>query len=58
MPSSSETNNTAEYSALLLGTRAATDHGVTRLRIEDDSTLVIQQVCGIFATRNKRLRQL
>uniref|UniRef100_A0AAV1VP88 Reverse transcriptase n=1 Tax=Peronospora matthiolae TaxID=2874970 RepID=A0AAV1VP88_9STRA len=58
MPSSSETNNTAEYTALLLGTRAAADHGVTRLRIEGDSTLVIQQVRGIFATRNKRLRQL
>uniref|UniRef100_A0AAV1V922 RNase H type-1 domain-containing protein n=1 Tax=Peronospora matthiolae TaxID=2874970 RepID=A0AAV1V922_9STRA len=58
MPSSGETNNTAEYTALLLGTRAAADHGVTRLRIEGDSTLVIQQVRGIFATRNKRLRQL
>uniref|UniRef100_A0AAV1T7H6 RNase H type-1 domain-containing protein n=1 Tax=Peronospora matthiolae TaxID=2874970 RepID=A0AAV1T7H6_9STRA len=38
MPSSGETNNTAEYTALLLGTRAAADHGVTRLRIEGDST--------------------
>jgi ribonuclease HI len=58
MPSSSETNNTAEYTALLLGTRAAADHGVTRLRVEGDSTLVIQQVRGIFAARSTRLRAL
>uniref|UniRef100_A0AAV1U2V7 RNase H type-1 domain-containing protein n=1 Tax=Peronospora matthiolae TaxID=2874970 RepID=A0AAV1U2V7_9STRA len=49
---------TADYTALLLGIRAAADHGVTRLRIKGDSTLVIQQVRGIFATRNKSLRQL
>ncbi|CAI5734299.1 unnamed protein product [Peronospora destructor] len=58
MPCSSNTNNTAEYTALLLGARAVADHGVTHLRIEGDSNLVIQQVRGIFATRNKRLRQL
>ncbi|KAK1928268.1 Ribonuclease HI [Phytophthora citrophthora] len=58
MPSSSETNNTAEYTALLLGVRAAADHGVKCLRVEGDSTLVIQQVRGIFATRSTRLREL
>ncbi|POM79948.1 Reverse transcriptase, partial [Phytophthora palmivora] len=58
MPSSSETNNTAEYIALLLGARAAADHGVKHLRVEGDSTLVIQQVRGIFATRSTRLRTL
>ncbi|KAE9040736.1 hypothetical protein PR002_g4801 [Phytophthora rubi] len=58
MPSSSETNNTAEYTALLLGTRAAADHGATTLRVEGDSTLVIQQVRGIFATRSTTLRRL
>ncbi|EGZ05640.1 hypothetical protein PHYSODRAFT_533596, partial [Phytophthora sojae] len=58
MPSSSETNNTAEYSALLLGSRAAADHGATSLRVEGDSTLVIQQVRGIFAARNAVLRRL
>uniref|UniRef100_H3H8C9 Reverse transcriptase domain-containing protein n=1 Tax=Phytophthora ramorum TaxID=164328 RepID=H3H8C9_PHYRM len=58
MPSSSETNNTAEYTALLLGTRAAADHGTTTLRVEGDSTLVIQQVRGIFATRSVTLRHL
>uniref|UniRef100_A0AAV1TYQ2 RNase H type-1 domain-containing protein n=1 Tax=Peronospora matthiolae TaxID=2874970 RepID=A0AAV1TYQ2_9STRA len=58
MPSSSETNNTVEYTAPLLGARAATDHGVMRLRFEGDSMLFIQQVRGIFATRKKSLRQL
>ncbi|OWY91557.1 reverse transcriptase, partial [Phytophthora megakarya] len=58
MPSSSETNNTAEYCALLLGARAAADHGVTSLRVEGDSTLVIQQVRGIFAARKAALRRL
>ncbi|KAG3065071.1 hypothetical protein PI125_g24064 [Phytophthora idaei] len=57
-PSSNGTNNTAEYTALLLGARAAADHGVKKLRVEGDSTLVIQQVRGIFATRSTRLRAL
>uniref|UniRef100_A0AAV1V5E9 RNase H type-1 domain-containing protein n=1 Tax=Peronospora matthiolae TaxID=2874970 RepID=A0AAV1V5E9_9STRA len=48
--------NTAEYNALLLDT--ASDHGITRLRIEGGSTIDIQRVLGIFTTRNKRLRQL
>ena len=58
MPSNGETNNTAEYTALLLGVRAAADHGVQRLRVEGDSILVIRQVRGIFATRSTRLRRL
>ncbi|CAH0485695.1 unnamed protein product [Peronospora farinosa] len=58
MPSSGETNNTAEYTALLIGLRAAADHGVTRLRVDGDSILVIRQVRGIFATRSTRLWRL
>ncbi|POM69988.1 Reverse transcriptase [Phytophthora palmivora] len=58
MPSSSETNNTAEYTALLLGVQSATHHGATHLNIEGDSSLVIAQVKGSFACRNARLRQL
>ncbi|GMF33304.1 unnamed protein product [Phytophthora lilii] len=57
-PSIGGTNNTAEYTALLLGARAAADHGVKKLRVEGDSTLVIQQVRGIFATKSTRLRAL
>lgn len=58
MPIRSETNNTAECTALLLGMRAAADHGVKHLRVEGNSTLVIQQVRGIFTTHNRRLRRL
>ncbi|KAG2759387.1 hypothetical protein Pcac1_g28551 [Phytophthora cactorum] len=54
----SETNNTAEYTALLLGARAATDHGATQLRVQGDSLLVIRQVKGIYATKSTRLRTL
>ncbi|OWY99629.1 reverse transcriptase [Phytophthora megakarya] len=58
MPSSSETNNTAEYTALLLGVRSAVHHGAQDLVIEGDSHLVVAQVKGSFACRNQRLRQL
>nr|KAE8926731.1 hypothetical protein PF009_g23084 [Phytophthora fragariae] len=58
MPSSTETNNTAEYTALLLGVQSATHHGARRLRIEGDSHLVIAQVRGSFSCSNARLRQL
>ncbi|KAG2959253.1 hypothetical protein PC118_g23113, partial [Phytophthora cactorum] len=58
MPNASETNNTAEYTALLLGARAATDHGATQLRVQGDSLLVIRQVKGIYATKSTRLRTL
>ncbi|GMF38881.1 unnamed protein product [Phytophthora lilii] len=58
MPSSTETNNTAEYTALQLGVQSAVHHVATRLDIEGDSSLVIAQVKGTFACRNARLRQL
>ena len=32
VPSSSETNNMAEYTVLLIGTRAAADHGAAHRR--------------------------
>lgn len=54
--SSRETNNTAEYNALLCGLESAVHHGVTRLRIEGDSHLVLAQVRGTFACSNRRLR--
>ncbi|CAH0476219.1 unnamed protein product [Peronospora belbahrii] len=58
MPSSAETNNTSDYAALLLRVRTAADNGLKKLRVKGDSTLVIRQVCGIFATRRTRLRRL
>jgi ribonuclease HI len=58
MPGATETNNTAEYTALLIGARAAADHGARLLRVEGDSLLVIRQVKGLYATKSTRLRQL
>ncbi|KAE9298339.1 hypothetical protein PF008_g23523 [Phytophthora fragariae] len=58
MPSSSETNNTAGYTALLLGVQSAVHHHAEQLTIEGDSHLVVTQVRGTFACRNQRLRQL
>ncbi|KAE9040732.1 hypothetical protein PR002_g4804 [Phytophthora rubi] len=58
MPSSSETNNTAEYTALLLGVQSAVHHHAEQLTIEGDSHLVVTQVRGTFACRNQRLHQL
>ena len=53
-----ETNNTAEYTALLAGIESAIKHGVTSLRVEGDSQLVLSQVRGVFLCANKRLRRL
>lgn len=58
LPSKYNTNNTAEYIAILNGVHSAKAHGVRRLRIEGDSILVIRQVRGVFACGNKRLRTL
>ncbi|KAE8963462.1 hypothetical protein PR001_g29364, partial [Phytophthora rubi] len=58
MPSSKETNNTAEYTALLLGVQSAVHHRAKRLQIEGDSNLVIAQVRGAFSCSNTKLRQL
>jgi ribonuclease HI len=54
----SETNNTAEYVALLSGVESAVLHGVTKLRIEGDSHLVLSHVRGTAACTIKRLRGL
>ncbi|ETK88794.1 hypothetical protein F441_07123 [Phytophthora nicotianae CJ01A1] len=51
-----QTNNTAEYQALLAGVEAGVAHGCTSIRIEGDSTLVIAQVKGEFSCKDKRLR--
>ncbi|CAH0489596.1 unnamed protein product [Peronospora farinosa] len=58
LPCRNETNNTAEYTALLVGVRGALHHGVTRLVIEGDSHLVLSQVRGSFGCVNRKLRRL
>ncbi|KAF1331622.1 reverse transcriptase, partial [Globisporangium splendens] len=58
LPSKTNTNNTAEYMALIAGLQSATHHGARRLRIEGDSTLVLAQLRGEFGCNNPRLRKL
>jgi len=53
MPGAKATNNTAEYTALLIGARAAADHGARLLRVEGDSLLVIRQVKGLYVTKSE-----
>lgn len=49
------TNNEAEWFALLGGVRMAQHLGVTRLRVQGDSKLVINQAQNAWAVKNDRL---
>jgi ribonuclease HI len=51
------TNNIAEYEALLLGLKVASHHGIKNLHVIGDSELVISQIRGAYASKNKRLKQ-
>uniref|UniRef100_A0AAV1VNV4 Reverse transcriptase n=1 Tax=Peronospora matthiolae TaxID=2874970 RepID=A0AAV1VNV4_9STRA len=57
-PASTGTNNTAEYTTLLLGVQSAVHHGATRLLVKGDSNLELAQVRGSFGCTNRRLRRL
>jgi ribonuclease HI len=50
------TNNTAEYTGLLIGVKSAVDFGVKKLLIEGDSNLVVQQVSGNWKVNNETLK--
>jgi ribonuclease HI len=49
------TVNTAEWSGLIAGLEAATEHAIYGLMIEGDSRLVIRQVCGEWQARDQLL---
>ena len=53
-----ETNNVAEYYALLAALDYATSHGIKALRIRSDSQLLVQQIKGIYKVNNPALKQL
>lgn len=53
-----ETNNVAEYYALLAALDYATSHGIKALRIRSDSLLLVQQIKGIYKVKNLDLKQL
>lgn len=50
-----ETNNVAEYTALLDALRLARDLGGKALRILSDSELLVRQFNGVYRVRNPRI---
>ncbi len=53
-----ETNNVAEYRALVAGLEAARDLGATEVAVRMDSQLVVEQMKGTWQVRNEGLRPL
>jgi ribonuclease HI/probable phosphoglycerate mutase len=53
-----QTNNVAEYTALLRGLEAAARAGVRRLHVRLDSELVVRQLQGRYKVKNPGLRPL
>jgi len=45
------TNNIAEYTGLKIGLEMARKRGIRAIKIEGDSKLVIQQICGLWAIK-------
>ena len=52
------TNNAAEYKALLLGMQCAKSLGITKLRAEGDSLLIVRHLMGIYSVKEPRLKTL
>jgi ribonuclease HI len=52
------TNNVAEYAGLLMGLEEALKLGITRLRVESDSELLVRQLNGIYRVKEPRLIEL
>lgn len=53
-----QTNNYAEYSALLAALEYALPHGFNVLRVFSDSELLVKQIKGIYQVRSPGLRPL
>ena len=53
-----QTNNVAEYQALLLGLRRARELGAEELEVVADSELIIRQLSGVYQVRAPALREL
>uniref|UniRef100_A0A2N9ERU6 Uncharacterized protein n=1 Tax=Fagus sylvatica TaxID=28930 RepID=A0A2N9ERU6_FAGSY len=51
------TNNEAEYEALLTGLHIAKILGVTTLKVQSDSQLVVRQVNGEYEAKEERMRK-
>jgi ribonuclease HI len=53
-----QTNNVAEYAALLNGLRRAAELGVTEVEVVSDSELMVKQMRGEYRVKNAALREL
>ena len=53
-----KTNNVAEWTALIIGLRAAQELGLRTLAIRMDSELVVKQVRGEYRVKNEDLKPL
>lgn len=53
-----QTNNVAEYSALLRGLKEAADLGATQVAICADSELLVRQLTGVYKVKAPNLRPL
>jgi ribonuclease HI len=53
-----QTNNVAEYKALLRGLELASAHGATTVELIGDSELVVRQVEGRYKVKNADLKPL
>jgi len=53
-----ETNNVAEYYALLAALDYAAAHGITTLRIRSDSELLVRQMQGLYKVKSVGLKPL
>ncbi|MDF1564677.1 MAG: ribonuclease HI family protein [Deltaproteobacteria bacterium] len=51
-----QTNNVAEYEAILLGLRAAQELGATEVRLVSDSELLIKQIKGVYRVKAAHLK--
>jgi ribonuclease HI/endonuclease/exonuclease/phosphatase family metal-dependent hydrolase len=52
------TNNIAEYQSLVVGLKLASSLGVTKLTINMDSQLTVQQILGTYQIRSLQLKNL
>lgn len=51
-------NNVAEYVSLLVGLKCAKSLGITKLVVEGDSLLIVQQISGAYQVKSKDLQKM
>ncbi len=52
------TNNIAEYKALILGIKLATEYAAGAVLFKSDSELMVKQINGVYRVKNTRLKLL